>query len=213
MKTRVTGCMQVQVLLAIGKVVADMLDLLFNPPWWMPTSILLVGTVLFWQANRTQDRGQRNAGLGILLVGLIFIATAWLINTPTETVVKQTRQLTQAVATRDWNTFERLLDPQVSFSAYGNKALLLAGAKLSAENIGLKSVSITGMETRRSGDLITSDIRCLSVQDRTMDQPVVTDWRFDWRDSEQGWRVYRIEPLQNANIGPQQIESHLAKVK
>jgi hypothetical protein len=187
-----------------------MLEILFDPPWWFPAGLAVVGAFLFYQGNRTQDRKQRNAGTGVILAVMLLMLTAYLIDTPVEKVQQHTRDLATSAGNADWTTFGNLLDPQVSFAGYRNKTALLAGAKLTAGHIGLKKVTITGMETRRQADIITTNIRCMSEQDRTI-QPAITDWQLDWRETNGEWKLYQVTPMQNQTIGPQQIESHLVR--
>ena len=49
-----------------------MTDLLFDQPWWLPTSIIIVGIALFISGNRRQLPRLRNAGAIIVLVALAF---------------------------------------------------------------------------------------------------------------------------------------------
>src|SRR5256885_16938808 len=45
--------------------------LLFETPWWLPTAIIFVGTVLFYTATKRREMKLRTAGLAVAALGIL----------------------------------------------------------------------------------------------------------------------------------------------
>src|SRR5213076_1165446 len=107
---------------------------------------------------------------------------SYFIDTDIEKVDKRTKLLVTSVNTRDWKTFESLLDPRIHFDRYESRDALVEGAKLTVDRIGLKSAKVTSMAAKQDPLEITVDLDAISVQEATMDRPVPTSWRFEWQN-------------------------------
>ena len=185
-----------------------MLDMLFDPPWWLPLGIIAVGAYLFWTANRKQDTTLRNVGLGVVLLAFVLMAIGYFIDTATETAIRKTRQLVTSVEDRDWTTFASLLDNKTSMLVYSGKQELTKGAEQTVDRIGLRSVRVTGLEARPTQSLITVDIKCLSEQE-VAPYPYPSNWRFEWQTDGSGWYLARILPLPQENFSPDGVSRNL----
>src|SRR4051794_12341408 len=138
-------------------------DLLFHTPWWLPTTIVAVGIILFVSGNKQTKSALRNVGAVVAGLGVLLAVVSYLVDTDVEKVEKQTRQLVEAAGRQDWNAVEPLLAPDVHFSLnqpggrqYGDRASLLDGARGAAERTGLHSAYVTSVEPQQTGVLITT---------------------------------------------------------
>src|SRR3984885_1566918 len=182
-----------------------MLDhLLFETPWWLPTSLIGMGIAIFLAGNRRQEKKVMTIGIVLALLGISNALVSYFVMTDMEKVVARTKQLVVSVNNRDWETFRSLLDPQTSLDGYHNRDQLVAGAKATAQQIGLKSVRITGLNTQQRDTLIIVNIRAFSEQDAA--GPAVTDWQLQWQNFGNGWLLYNIQPLANDQVNEQDIE-------
>src|SRR5450432_2851553 len=182
---------------------------LFETPWWLPTSFIVVGIVVFLAGNRRQEKNVMRCGIVIALLGITIALVSWFVETDTEKVVSRTKQLVAAVNNKDWEKFRSLLDPQTSFYMYHNREQLVAGAQATAETIGLQSVRITGMDTEKHDTLIVVNVRAYSEQDKT--GPTVTDWQLQWQNLGNGWLLNNIQPLSNPQVNEREIEQRLVQ--
>jgi hypothetical protein len=181
--------------------------LLFETPWWLPTSLIGLGIALFLAGNMRQEKKVLITGIVLALLGITNALVSYFVVTDTENVVARTKQLAAAVNNHDWETFRSLLDPNTSLEWYHNRDQLVAGAKATADQIGLKTVHITGLDTEKRDTLIIVNIRVYSEQDTT--GPTVTDWQLQWENFGNGWLLYNIQPLANAQVSQQDIERRL----
>jgi hypothetical protein len=184
-----------------------MTQLLFETPWWLPTSIIGIGVILFLTGNRRQEKSVLRSGIIFVLLGVTIALVSYFVETDTEKVVSRTKQLVAAVNDRDWNKFSSLLDPKTSFDGYHNREQLVEGAKATTEKIGLKSVQLTGIDTEVHDSLIIVNVRALSQQEIT--GSAFTDWQLQWQNFGEGWLLNSIQPLSNAQISERQIERRL----
>ncbi|MGH7215380.1 MAG: hypothetical protein ACREIT_11510 [Tepidisphaeraceae bacterium] len=186
-----------------------MTDLIFDLPWWLPAIIAAVGAGLWVSGNKRVDRTLKNVGLVILTLAILFTVVSYLVDTDRETAIDRTRRLVNAVQKRDWTTFSTLLDPKTSFLAYRDRAALVNAAQVGADNIGLKGVTITGLEATQDQTLITVDLTVLTDQEVSMGRPIVTNWRFDWTETAEGWFLTHIDYLPNEQVKLGQVTSRL----
>jgi len=184
-------------------------QLLFDTPWWLPTSIALAGVVLFFYANARREWKLRNAGAGVVLLAILLAAISYAVDTDIEKVNKRTKQFVTAVNERDWTTFRSLLDTRTSFAMYRNADELTSGAEKTSDAIGLKSVTVFSMEPQQTDTLITVYLAVWSTQDFTMLRPIKSNWQFDWQETSEGWVLRTIRPLGGDSLKPSDVEAKL----
>jgi hypothetical protein len=188
-----------------------MSDLLFDPPWWLPTGIVAVGGYLFWSGNRKQDKMLRNTGLVGVLLAIVLMVVARLVDTPKEVAIGTTKLLVQSAGKGDWTTFGSILDPSTTaLGVYRGKQQLTDGAQRTAENIELKSANVTSIAATQNQSLITVDVSVLSQQEK-FPYPYPSNWRFEWQNSGNGWYLATISFLPSAQLSPDQVNSRLVK--
>ena len=194
-----------------------MYDLLFSVPWWIPTLLTVVGLALLVSGNRRQASGLQRAGGALIVLAIAWAVVSFLVETPKETCQKQTRQFIQSLVDRDWKTFYNLLAgdadfraPTISWQITGRDALS-AAVKADIEQIGLKSVSITAMDTTQTEAAITTRVTVFSTQDFTMDRPIDSVWDMEWRNSPAGWKLHEVRSVQISGVTADQVRSSLKK--
>lgn len=192
-----------------------MRDLLFSVPWYLPTITAMIGLALFVRGNGRQDPRLRGAGLVVIFAALGWAVMSYLVETPKEICDRQTRQFVQSVVDRDWQKFAGFVAPQIDIVFFGGPAQTQTGAEFvpwvraRAEEIDLKSAALTDVKPVESGDTITVTIRVWSVQDKSMGQPVDSEWEIDWQQSSGKWLIHEIRALRVGNIAPEQFRGAL----
>src|SRR4029079_3493871 len=160
---------------ALGKVEREsthpMNDLIFDTPLWLLGLLVIVGAALWWSGNNRQDKTLKRVGLAVFLVGVLVGVVSSLVDTDKERAARQTRQIVSAVERRDWEGFGKLLDPRTHVMIYNNREDIVAGAKITADVIGLKSLHITGMDVEQKDTVINVDFKALRAQERPTGRP------------------------------------------
>jgi hypothetical protein len=187
--------------------------LLFETPWWLPTVVVLVGTVLFSTANKRGERKLRNIGLAVAALGIGLALLSYFVDTDQERAVKRTKELVAAFEKRDWVTLRSLLHPRVTLgianvpvTLYSDRDQIVARAQDAAERYNFHSITITSMDARQDQTLITVSLNLLSIQEQTGGRPITSTWEFDWLQSADGWSLYKIRAIQVANQQAERIE-------
>ena len=187
-----------------------MTDLLFATPWWLPTALFVAGLIVFLSGNKRQMTGARNTGAGLIVLAMLVILVSYFVETDKERVTRQSRELIHAVNDRDWNKMRSLLDPRVSLAVlsstiYADRDQLVKGAQMAVDQYGLKSVTITSLDTQQTQTVITVNVDVLTVQDFSMGRPIPSSWQFDWQETADGWLLTNITALKIANQAADQI--------
>ena len=194
-----------------------MRDFLFDVPWWAPTLLGIIGIALFVSGNRRQNTRRRTTGLTVLSLGILWAVVSYLVDTPKEICQKQTRQFVRSVVDRDWNTFQRLTEPQADFTFTGSDWLiagrdtLLDAVRTDVDQIGLRGAHITGMQADETGNAVVVRIRVYSTQDASMGQPLDSEWEMEWHKPADAWLLHEIRGVRVANIPPEFIRGSLRK--
>ena len=173
-------------------------DLVFDTPWWILLAIGIVGVVVWMSGNNRQNKRQKLAGLIVLLFGVALFVVSWLVDTPKEIAIRQTHQFIQAIVARDKPTLRKLLHPKIAAGALGKEDVVEA-APVYADQFGLKSATITGMEVAEHPDegSVTTTFAVFSRHDSSVipTDTIKTSWQFVWVDTDNGWQLRNIEPL------------------
>jgi hypothetical protein len=189
-----------------------MRDLIFATPWWLLALLIGGGGFVWYTGDSRMEKPLKVAGLCIAGLGVLLALLSWLFVTDKEYCEKQTRQMVAAVDHRDWPALEKLLDPRTSLEGiYKNRDEIIDGAKKTVDALGLTSVSITGTEVKQVDTVITVDLRILSDQDATMGRPAISNWRFDWANTGNGWKLVRIEPLEGEQVSRDEVLKRLQR--
>lgn len=177
---------------------------IFNAPWWLPSGIAVIGLIVLFTGLRRLEPKLRNAGAAILLFGVAWFLLSYFIETDIEKCEHRTRDIVAAVAKQDWNKLSTMLDADTSLvipqsrlpiGNSGGKEMIIAGAQVTASQVGLKSVHIISMEASRDQTVITVSFSAYSVQDATQDEPYPSSWQFTWQQRGKDWYLQEITPI------------------
>jgi len=180
--------------------------LLFDAPWWLPTTLAFLGIALFWNGNRRQDTKLRNVGLGLLLAAVAVMVTSHFVDTDIEKAEKQSKRLVRSVEQRDWATAKTILNPNTSLHVLGGIQLydsrdqIIEAAKKGVEQHGVKNIRFLNTTSEQTDTVITITMFLMSEQDATGGRPITTTWQFEWQQSGQTWSLVRITNIKIGNM-------------
>jgi hypothetical protein len=181
-------------------------DWLFETPWWLPTLIVAVGVFLLWNGNRLTNSKLTRAGAAACLLAVLLVIISALVNTPKERAIAGSKKLINSFEKRDWTSFQSVLAPDVSVTLlndpqtiYPNRQTLVAAAKDAQDRYNFSSVRITSMSAVQADTLISVNIDIITVQEKPVNFPVTSAWRFEWQEAADGWALERIIALKIAN--------------
>ena len=187
-----------------------MSNLLFDAPWWLPTLLIGVGVILFWNGNRRQESRVRNVGLAVFLAGIAVITVSYLVDTDLEKAVKETKKLVHDVELRDWADMKRILDPAASLTVlgdqqiYGNRDEIIKGAQRGVDRYGVKNIRVLSTTPEQTDTVITITMTIYSEHEATMGHPITTTWQFMWEQTGKDWTLKTITNLAIGNLTGQQ---------
>jgi len=178
-----------------------MTNLLFDTPWWLPTSLLVLGIVLFITGNNRQEFRVRTIGLIVAVLAILLAVVSFCVDTDREKAEKGTRTLVKSVEARDWTTMQNLLASRASVgiqgagTKYSKREEVIDGAKMAVDLYGLKEVMIKSLDAQQQQTLITVTFDAISQQ-TSAPYPIVSTWQFEWQRTPEGLKVVRITCLQ-----------------
>ena len=184
-----------------------MRDLLFDTPWWLLTLVALAGIALFISGNARQNKRILRAGIGVLLFGALLALVSYLVDTPKEKVIKGTHALVKAAVNRDKTALNAELHPNASLAGW-KRQQIIDGAVAYADQFGLKSATITGMEVQENPTMITVTMRVVAqfAGKQSYFDTVPTDWQLNWWETPDGkWLLKDVTPLGGGNLSGGQL--------
>jgi hypothetical protein len=189
-----------------------MYEFFFSVPWWAPTILVIAGIAVATSGNRRQNQKTRDIGAAIAFLGIAWAIVSYLVDTPREICMKQTRKFVQSVVAKDWTTFDDMLDPNVRYAFVDGdwnmvgRDRLDTAVKADIDTVGVTSATVTGLEASDKDDTVTTRFTVISFQKSTMDQPISSAWDFDWHKSSSGrWVVSEIRCRSVGNLSPNEI--------
>ena len=190
-------------------------DLLFDVPWWIPTVLAIVGIILLVSGNRRQNNRIGSAGTVLILIAVGWAVMSYLVDTPKEICQKQTRAMVRSVLDRDWNKFDGLLAPDVTFRFTGStwqiagRETISSDVKQDVDQIGLHGAHITDIRAAENAGTITVSFKVFTTQDLTMDRPLDSEWETDWQKSQNQWRLREIRAIRVSGVTADQVRGSL----
>lgn len=187
-------------------------ELIAAPPWYLPSAVAVIALILLFQGNRLQSKPMRNIGLACAMLATVVMALGHFLESDREIVERRTRELASAVDRRDWQAFGDLLDPKVSFEKYYvDKASLLSGAQATAERVGVKNITVTGLDTKYEANAYQVDFTASADIDIFNGGRAPTNWRFFWAKSPQTgeFLLFDIRAMPNRQFGTEAVTSRL----
>ncbi len=180
-------------------------NLLFNTPWWLPTLLLGVGAVLFWNGNRRQEIKIRTIGLSLIAAAIVLCTVSYLVDTDLEKCVKRSKALVYDVEKQDWAGMQVILDPHCTVSVlnsaelYADRATIINAAKDGVDRFGVKNVRVFSTNAEQTDSLITVTLGVLSDHDNVGVGTINTSWQLEWQQSGDHWSLVRIINLKIGN--------------
>ena len=174
-----------------------MFETLFAPPWWMVLAPAAVagGLVVFGLIQGNRSRWL--SGTIALGVFLLWFGIARLVHTPVEQAKEGTRTMVAAVLKGDAAAIDGVLHPRAVAERW-NRAAIISGAPVAAENYGIKTAYITGTTvSRQPPDTVVVNLRVLTeIQGRgpgVPGGPLTSDWQFEFiPDAEDNYKLVVI---------------------
>jgi hypothetical protein len=194
-----------------------MREILFDVSWWVPVLVGIVGVVLLLSGNNRQQPGLRNVGAIVLLLGIAWLVLSFVIDTPRKTCQRLAGQAVQAVVDGNWNEFDNLLDPDAAARYVGRpwrvdgRQAVDQTAKMVAKNAGLHAASAKRLRVTGESPDITVAFTAFCDTDLVPGHPIDSDWEFDFRRSDGGWRIHEIRVLRVDETQPEGIRESLNK--
>lgn len=188
-----------------------MQELLFETPWWLPTSILLFGVGLFITGNNRRQFKMRTFGLGVIVLAIALMLVSYWVDTPAEKCLKNTRSLVAAFQAKDWSKFESLLDPRASvgigssLTIYSNRDQIVQAARRAQEMYRFTAARVLSAQATQQDSFIAVTMTLYTDQEATMGRPFTSSWKFEWQDFGKGWTLWRITALSIANQSADQM--------
>lgn len=185
---------------------------LLEQPWPVVGVLMLLALVLVATGQQRRDRRLLvlAAAAGLLAVGVYLLSV--LVETATEIVIRQTRELVTATAPVDPQVLQRHLDPQVSLLGPVGDVWLESGTFLpvlqrAARMYNIKSNTPAGIElmVNQQGIRVVQ-LRVRSVMEAgALAETVPTVWQLTWvRMNDDHWRVTSVQWLGLWNQAPNQ---------
>ncbi|MBC7783581.1 MAG: nuclear transport factor 2 family protein [Burkholderiales bacterium] len=187
-------------------------ELLANPPWYVPSVVALIAVILLFQGNSRQNKNMKTAGLICSLIAAGILVMATVLESTHEALARKTREIAEAVDKRDWPKFSALLDPEVRFYFYNGRDQLTKGAEKSAEDIGVKDITIGNIEINEDANAYQVDFTAtadLSIASRR----APTNWRFFWTrpTPDADFLLFRIDYVPDEKLGQDAISNRLSR--
>ena len=183
-------------------------EFFFHIPWWAPAGLIAAGVATWvWANNRLRPREKR-LGIGLILLAVGLSILSYLVDTPSEIVERQTRELVSAVVDQNQSRIASLLHPEaVAFN--WNRQDIISGATYYAKKTGLKSARILSLQVEKDGQDLVSYLSVWSDHSGGEEFPISnlnSQWKLIWAREGKQWRLIEIIPLQIGDVPREQIQ-------
>lgn len=167
---------------------------LFENHWGIWAALLLVGAAGIWHGLHTRNAKVRNAGVGILVMLLLWIIIAGMVVTPFERLVNANHAIIDAAARDDVPMVMKYVSKRAVFGQWRNGAIQPALAERLAA-VHITDNMIRSMSVHIMGNQAT--VRFVIWTSTRNFGPVVTSWRLIWRDHRRpgNWRIVEADLL------------------
>lgn len=186
-----------------------MRDFLFATPWWVFIGLGVLAMSLLIAGNNRQNSQLKMSGLSVLFVGIAIFAISWIVETPVEIARRQTREMLTAIVNRQSEPLEQILHTNASLVKWG-KPDIVYGAKMYADQYGIKSTTVTGMEAREeAGGYVQVDLAVLATfeSSKAPIDTIMSYWQFLYMETNNGWRLKEIIPKGIGQMQSQEVGS------
>jgi len=177
------------------------MDLVFDAPWWFYVIPAVVGAAMVVVALRKGDKGLRNVGLVVLLAAVGIFVASKVVETDSEKVTRQSRELVDHVEKREWDRLSQMLDPGAVVTLinvgplYESREQIIEACRSRVTGSGVTGLAVTRSDPQVQGDLITTEIDVYVTADDAGGRPLPTTWRLVWNRRSGQWVVRDIEAI------------------
>lgn len=171
------------------------MDFAFDPVWYWPVGLFVVGVTVFWTGNCRLDKTLKNAGGALALLALAWGVAAYVVETPREKAVTHTKELIEAYKAHDWGKFTGLLDPGTTLARYGNREMIVQAAKRSIDDPGVKETYVLSTESSQQQSHVVVTMTVATTIEKAMGRPVRSTWEFDYVNMGGEWTLTAITPV------------------
>lgn len=184
------------------------MDLIFDAPWWLYVVPAAIGVVMAYVGLKRADKTLRNVGVVAILIGVAILVASKIVETDTEIVARQSKELVLAVEKRDWTKLASMLEPEAAVTlagaadVYTSRDQIVQACKSRVEGSTVTALSVTALEPKKeSATLISTGIQVYVTADGTVGRPFPTDWRLEWAKAADGkWLIREIAAIQIGNV-------------
>ena len=181
------------------------MQFIYEPPWIAVAVLVLAGIALFVYGNNRLDKKLKLLGAVVAFLGVALGVTGHFLQSERERVDATMRDLLDSIEKRDWPRMQSHLDKDITVFALRGPAVVANSAKLAAEGMELKSLSLVDAKTDVSDDIATVTLQVAS--DGKWGQ-TITNWNLRFEKAPDGrWQLFEIDPLGGPGIGPNDMGS------
>ncbi len=176
---------------------------LFGNPWPLAVGLVLLFAGLRLVGRRMEKPKLLRASWGALGAMLLVLAAAYLVETRSERLVRQTRELAQAGIGPDFKVLDSLLAPEIKVST-GNQSrgIAISDQVLRARlaSMQAKTMVCSNMEATFTADDAAFVHVSVQAGSARWEGAVMTTWNVYWKKTPAGWRVTELK-LVGAPLG------------
>lgn len=192
-----------------------MSELCYDAPWWLWAIPAAAGVGLLISGNARQNKRLLRPGFALAALALLILAVSWLMDTPREKAIAQTRSLVKQIAASDWTGFAAHLSPHTQLAVvdrevFNSSDQIIYSAKLAQEKWPIESLTILGLQT--SDDPrppIAVTIKVLSQHGPPGPGAMTSIWRLEWEQTPAGLRLRRVTAVSIEGVSAESIRGRV----
>ncbi len=167
------------------------MDYLCETPWWLLGGLLVLGGVLFWTGRTRAEKRVMYGGVGAIVLAIILGVVSWVLDSPREKAIRNTRALVAAVVRSDEAAMRALLHERISTPYIAGRDAVIKRARELVNSHGVTDASVLGIDGQQEGKRVAITMR-LAVVIGGMTVP--SDWELRWEEVNGQWVLRDAEP-------------------
>lgn len=194
------------------------MDLIFDAPWWLYVVPAAIGLAMAYFGLRKGDGTLRNVGLIALVVGVAILVVSMVVETDTEVVARQSKELVASVEQRDWARLSSLMEEGAAVTManigdiYTSRDQIVQACRSRTEDSNVTALAVTALEAKKDGASLIS--AAIQIYVTAGDRPLPTEWRLDWaRGADGRWLIREITAVQIGNVRASDMRSFFPRAR
>lgn len=183
-------------------------ETLFNPAFWMPLAVVIVGVGVFLYGNARVKGAIRNAGVGVVLLAVTWYAVAHFVDTFSEKCVKRTDAVIAAVESGKWDDLRSLLDNNTQLAMFRGPEIATV-AETAAGTYQLREIRILLREVASTPNGVDVTIDTLNEGQ----QNSTSTWTFTYEQRSDGILLRKITPIRLNGRPMEEIERAMGRFR